>query len=64
MIIDFIKPMNRFFYIPLVILLILFFVSACNESTKTLETDLISNPKSADESGKKQKKPLLLNSHV
>lgn len=59
MIIEFIKSMTRYINISLLSLLILFFVSACNEPTKTLETDLISNPKSAGESDKQQKTPAI-----
>lgn len=40
--------MNSFIKMPFFLsLFILFFVAACNEPSKTLETDLIQNPKSA-----------------
>ncbi len=51
--------MTRFINTPLLSLLILFIVSACNEPTKNLETDLINNPKSAGESTNQQKTPAI-----
>lgn len=59
MTLEFFKPMTRFINTPLLSLLILFIVSACNEPTKNLETDLINNPKSAVESGSQQKTPAI-----
>jgi hypothetical protein len=59
MTLEFFKPMTRFINISLFSLLILFFVSACDEPTKTLETDLINNPKSAGEQGSQQKTPAI-----
>jgi hypothetical protein len=59
MTLDFIKLMNRFINIPLLYLLIMFFISACDEPAKPLETDLINNPKSAVESDKQQKTPAI-----
>jgi hypothetical protein len=56
---DFIKPMSRFFNIPFISLLFVFFISACNEPAKPLETDLINNPKSAGESNKQQNTPAI-----